>query len=1016
MARTLQDKNRHGSTAAAAAQPAMMAMPVTAADDAAQGIGAPPVDLSDDIGPSNGRDSAAIAQAPVRDAAATSDLAIAGSRAGRTLQGHIEADWRSIKGWVWDPTTPAERIRLELLDGDTRLATTVANENRPGLILSGIGDGRYGFTIELAERLLPQERHVLHLRCADSGAEVPGSPIVLDDAPPAPTYQKLAGPEVIVDRTAAARTEPSVADKAAFAPTVQPVGDRAGRSAITHPAAPQTPLRAYIDAVSDTDVRGWVMRPDQPSHRCLVALKEGDRVLARAVASRFRADLVPAGIGDGCHCFALPMPRSVLDGDEHLLEIIEEDTGFPLTAKPIRWRSAAGTGRDALTAATRFQDVAFQPEAEFGSPIGARSGGDNARLADTRWPVASGKTGPRSAARVTTRILFDISDLVYYLGHHPNLTGIQRVQSSIVLAMVTAGVVPQHAVAFLSFNARSRKWVVIPTGFLISLLEDLFLPEAQRLVAFSADEARYGVLPGAINFDGAGLLDGGVRSVLCLLGAAWVQRDYFQRVLALKRQYGTRFVMTVHDLIPIYARETCDQDTARVFEEFMRRALRHADHVLAVSENTAKDLRRYVGSLSLAAPPITVTKNGSSFEEFLPKGGYAGETGSVELPERFVLFVATVEGRKNHRLMLDILRRMVEAGDDPPSLVCVGRLGWKSEAFIAELVETSYLNGRVILLQEISDAHLQLLYNRCLFTVCPSFYEGWGLPVGESLAAGKVCVCSDRASLPEVAGDLGVYIDIDDPGGSLAAIRRLIVDRPGLKRLEAKIRRDYKPVAWRSVAQKVVAACETAAVVEWREPYPHPAIPYSTEVSFAWLGRDVDGIFGDDLMARIVDARRGHFLREPLREQSFLWGQDARSTGIWAEPENWGTWLCHSGGEIVLGLGPSDSQEYYVFLRLRASGPLSDLTVRLSANGDPAWHGSIGPRPKNIVMRVRKKGLGAGGWRLHLRAEAQLSVETRQQIAALDSRVPTIGFERLVVVPDDDLKTQINILYSFFCD
>src|SRR5438876_292042 len=77
------------------------------------------------------------------------------------LQGHIEADWRSIKGWVWDPTTPAERIRLELLDGEARLATTVAGENRPGLILSGIGDGRYGFSIELSERLLPQERHVL---------------------------------------------------------------------------------------------------------------------------------------------------------------------------------------------------------------------------------------------------------------------------------------------------------------------------------------------------------------------------------------------------------------------------------------------------------------------------------------------------------------------------------------------------------------------------------------------------------------------------------------------------------------------------------------------------------------------------------------------------------------------------------------------------------------------------------------------------------------------------------------
>ena len=75
--------------------------------------------------------------------------------------------------------------------------------------------------------------------------------------------------------------------------------------------------------------------------------------------------------------------------------------------------------------------------------------------------------------------------------------------------------------------------------------------------------------------------------------------------------------MMVHDLIPIYARETCDQSTVRVFEDFLRRALRHVDHYLCVSENTAKDLRSYLRALSLPEPAITVTKNGSSFEQFL---------------------------------------------------------------------------------------------------------------------------------------------------------------------------------------------------------------------------------------------------------------------------------------------------------------------------------------------------------------------------------------------------------------
>ena len=131
------------------------------------------------------------------------------------------------------------------------------------------------------------------------------------------------------------------------------------------------------------------------------------------------------------------------------------------------------------------------------------------------------------------------------------------------------------------------------------------------------------------------MLDSGGPSVLCLLGAAWVHQDYIHRVLALKRQFGTRFVMTVHDLIPIYARETCDQDTAVVFEEFMRRALKHTDHILAVSENTARDVKRYSASLQLPEPPITVTKNGSSFTEFLQEGTAQGEIAVAELPEAF---------------------------------------------------------------------------------------------------------------------------------------------------------------------------------------------------------------------------------------------------------------------------------------------------------------------------------------------------------------------------------------------
>ncbi len=640
------------------------------------------------------------------------------------LSGLIEyATPTAIRGWAWDSDNPTRRVQLELVEEGTRLATAIADVERVDLADIGIGDGRHGFMIELAPGLIPDGHpHVLDLRCSETGAAVRGSPI-----------------------------------------TVQPS---------------RTPFEWCFDSITDAELAGWLMIRNEPTRHCVVVLKEGGRALAQAMASLFRRDLLAAGVGDGCYGFSLQMPHSLLDGEEHLLDVIEMETGFALTEQPIRWRSTAGTGGLALTGIdsqtrnTGAMPVSRRPQADAKQALrmGYEARGVG-RPPTERLPLSIGRPTQRGNGLAATHLLFDVSDLVYYIGHHANLTGIQRVQSSIVLSLINENLAPHSSISFLSFNARTRNWIAIPTGFLVSLLQDMFLPEKHRIVNFSTDEARYGVLPGAVEFDGIGILDDGSPSVLCLLGAAWVQQDYVHRVLMLKRRFGTRFAMTIHDLIPIYARETCDQDTVRVFEEFMRRALRHVDHILAVSENTARDVRRYLGELHLPEPPITVTQNGSSFAEFLPLSRLSSRMTALDLPERFVLFVATIEGRKNHRLMFEIWRRMFEEGDDPPHLICVGRLGWRAAQFVSALVESNYLDGRVHLLRDISDSDLRMLYDRCLFTVCPTLYEGWGLPVGESLAMGKICVSSDRASVPEVAGDCGVYINIDSVEDSLRVVR-----------------------------------------------------------------------------------------------------------------------------------------------------------------------------------------------------------------------------------------------------
>lgn len=274
-------------------------------------------------------------------------------RPSRALQGYIdEANAAAIRGWAWDPQAPGERIRLELVEGDVALLTPIANEDRPGLVMSGIGDGRHGFDIALAHGLLPEGRHVLHLRCAETGAPVPGSPIVIEG----PTGMATA--DAATAGEGAAPVRPPTLNGAAM-PSAETVrkssaavvsgSDHRHEVAATN-GIPSGNFRAHLDEVSDTEISGWIMQRDEPSHRCVVALKEDERMLARTVASRFRPDLAAAGVGNGCYAFNLAMPRSLLDGEEHPAR--NHRAGCRLLVD-YRTRSLALGGRDGRRRADR---------------------------------------------------------------------------------------------------------------------------------------------------------------------------------------------------------------------------------------------------------------------------------------------------------------------------------------------------------------------------------------------------------------------------------------------------------------------------------------------------------------------------------------------------------------------------------------------------------------------------------------------------------------------------------------
>jgi len=167
----------------------------------------------------------------------------------------------------------------------------------------------------------------------------------------------------------------------------------------------------------------------------------------------------------------------------------------------------------------------------------------------------------------------------------------------------------------------------------------------------------------------------------------------------------------------------------------------------------------------------------------------------------FVLTVGTVEVRKNHRLLYYVWRRLIEeCGNQVPPLVIAGGQGWLTKDLRDEIEIDSLVRDRLLFLPCVADAELRWLYERCLFTLYPSHYEGWGLPVAESLARGKYCIASSASSLPEVGGSLVDYHDPLDFAECLHLVKRALFEEGFVRRREERLRREYRIHSWSECA------------------------------------------------------------------------------------------------------------------------------------------------------------------------------------------------------------------------
>jgi glycosyltransferase involved in cell wall biosynthesis len=222
--------------------------------------------------------------------------------------------------------------------------------------------------------------------------------------------------------------------------------------------------------------------------------------------------------------------------------------------------------------------------------------------------------------------------------------------------------------------------------------------------------------------------------------------------------------------------------------------------VLCNSIYTSADLREYFSEIGVVNPPVlTLNQLASSRLNCVAKTdpGFA-----VALKGGYILSVGAISERKNQDLLLNIWAASENDVFQKIKLVLVGGAVNGSEIELRKIELDERISSNVVYLERINDADLAWLYENCMFTLYPSLCEGWGLPVGESLAYGKVCIASSTTSVPEVGQGLCVHIDPFDFVSWRDAIVQLISDIPLRKALEDKIKLNFTPRSWQDVGRE----------------------------------------------------------------------------------------------------------------------------------------------------------------------------------------------------------------------
>ncbi len=530
--------------------------------------------------------------------------------------------------------------------------------------------------------------------------------------------------------------------------------------------------------------------------------------------------------------------------------------------------------------------------------------------------VASKKGATSGASEI--RMIFDCSGVTERLADSRLPGGVYRIAVNIIRSALA---LPEFEgrIRIVFFSKASRSWREIRALDFIALTNAAQEMQAVGDVAWRAIRSRI------CNPDFAAKFEFTKHDALIDIGASACVEDYFLCIRNLKEAFELNYIALVYDCAPLLMPEHCSDDDAKRFASWIEGIFQHADRIVVSSHAAEADLmnlaaryQRERSDIHVVLPNGDLNPSRSDDESDRERLGWLLEQCDVapsgRARPRFALLLSAIEPGKNHLLAFKVWERLISSFglQNTPYLICLCEHRGMFDGVRDYLSAKPQLAQRVRLLSGIDDSLMSALYRECEFTLYPNHCEGWGAPVVELLAHGKVAVVASAPALREAGGSFALYFDPFAPGEAYAIVEKLIAQSSYKQELEQAIATGFRPRDWSEIAADVLslsvehsAVATTGALPSWIEEVEPGAIYV--------LSRDGGA---DGSLTRT--------------------GAHMRIGDGWSRCEDGGAWTGMGRARLAFAFPEENCRELAVYLRLKGA-PETGSSVEIGANFSDAF-------------------------------------------------------------------------------